>query len=49
MCCVCKRVRDEDGIFVEREIDIKSVKVSHTYCKHCYEMKCLEIEEIKFE
>jgi hypothetical protein len=46
ICCVCGKVKNDDGEWVERETTDPTKKVSHTYCPECFDKESKHIAEI---
>lgn len=43
-CCICKKVRQEDGSWQEQSIEGRR-DVSDTYCPPCYEKVMVELRQ----
>ncbi len=45
-CCVCKKVRQDDGSWTSQETEGR-MDISHGYCPKCYAQVLKDIEEGK--
>jgi len=43
ICCVCKKMRNADGEWVEAELTAEMERVSHGYCVECKDAALAEI------
>lgn len=43
-CCVCRKIRNDDGTWRDQRAADDMEYVSHTYCQACYEQAMREFD-----